>query len=161
MNRLLGIRWKFSARLLFGTLLVLLIAFPTLARTSVDFDPNLDCSKYKTSAFIGGVENLVRLQLNPDLLNDRVHRAVTRELTRKGLREVKPNENPNLVVRYWADSSQQINVSTMGNWGPYGPYIGSYWGWMFIHVSATSTREGSSVIDLIDPISKDLTGTSI
>jgi len=143
MNRLLGVRWKFSARLLCGTLLVLLITFPALARTSIDFDPNLDYSKYKTFAFIGGVENLVMLPLNPDLLNDRVHRAATRELTRKGLREVKPDENPGLVVRYWAESSQQIDVSTVGNRGPYGPSIGSYWGLMFYYASTTSTREGS------------------
>jgi hypothetical protein len=44
------------------------------------------------------------LQLNPELINDRVHRALRRELTKKGLREVQPNESPDLVVRYWANS---------------------------------------------------------
>jgi hypothetical protein len=59
----------------------------------------------QTLAFIGGVEQLVRLQLNPNQLNNQIHRAVTRELTAKGLREVKPEENPDLVVRYWACES--------------------------------------------------------
>jgi hypothetical protein len=35
--------------------------------------------------------------LNPNQLNNQIHRAVTRELTAKGLREVKPEENPDLV----------------------------------------------------------------
>jgi hypothetical protein len=47
----------------------------------------------QTLAFIGGVEQLVRLQLNPNQLNNQIHRAVTRELTAKGLREVKPGKS--------------------------------------------------------------------
>jgi hypothetical protein len=57
------------------------------------------------------------LQLNPELINDRVHRALRRELTKKGLREVQPNESPDLVVRYWANSQVQVHVAATGNWG--------------------------------------------
>jgi hypothetical protein len=71
-----------------GLLFVLLWAMGTNAKVSTDFNPNLDFSKYKTFAYIGGVESLVRMQLNPELLNNRIHRAVVRELTAKGLREV-------------------------------------------------------------------------
>jgi hypothetical protein len=52
----------------------------------VDFNPDLDFSQFKTYAYIGGVKHLVMLQLNLELINDRVHRAVQRELTKKGLR---------------------------------------------------------------------------
>lgn len=45
-------------------LLCLAFAFPVLAKTDVDFDPNLDFAKFKTFAFMGGVENLVMLPLN-------------------------------------------------------------------------------------------------
>jgi hypothetical protein len=137
-------------------LLCLALAFPVFAKTDVDFDPNLDFSKFKTFAFIGGVENLMMLPVNPELINNRVHRAATREMTAKGLREVQPNQNPDLVVRYWASTSQQVNVATMGNWGPYGAYVGSYWGWMYDTVSASSSKEGSLLVDLIDPHSKTL-----
>jgi hypothetical protein len=141
----------------FWTLLVILLAgSPLFAKTAIDFDPNLDFSKYRTFAYLGGVENLVMMQLNPDLITIRVHRAVTRELTKRGLHEVQPAQNPDLVVRYWANSSQQVNVSTMGNWGPYGPYIGSYWGWIYNDVSASSAREGSLIVDLIDAKSRNL-----
>jgi hypothetical protein len=146
---------------LVGNLLLLAVfltvsAMPASAKVQVDFNPEIDFSRYKTFAYIGGVENLVMLQLNPELINDRVHRAVTREMTAKGLREVQSNDNPDLVVRYWANSSTQINVSAMGNWGPYGAYIGSYWGFLYDTVTATSQREGSLLLDLIDPRKKDL-----
>lgn len=71
------------------------------------------------------------LQLNPELINDRVHRALRRELTKKGLREVQANESPDPVVRYWANSQVQVHVATTGNWGPYGPYLGTYWGFLY------------------------------
>lgn len=140
-----------------GFLAVLLAAVPLRAKTTVDFDPNIDFSKYKTFAFIGGVENLVMMQLNPDLIRIRIHHSATRELTKKGLREVLPNEDPDLVVRYWANSSQQVNVAVLGDWGPYGPYIGSYWSWVYDDVSASSTREGCLILDLINPKAKTLT----
>ena len=143
--------------LCFGAFLaVLLAAIPLLAKTAVDFDPSIDFSKYKTFAYLGGVENLVMMQLNPDLIRSRIHRSAVRELTKKGLREVLPNENPDLVVRFWVNSSQQVNIAVLGDWGPYGPYIGSYWGWMYNDVSASSAREGSLVLDLIDAKAKSL-----
>jgi Domain of unknown function (DUF4136) len=147
--------WKVNRQLL-ALLSLLLFALPAAAKVAVDFNPDQDFSKYKTFAFIGGVEQLVSLQLNPDLINNRVHRAVTRELVAKGLREVQANENPDLVVRYWVISDTKLNVSTNLNWGPYGPYIGSYWGYLYTSVNATSTRTGSLQIDLIDTQKKDL-----
>jgi len=147
--------WKADRRLI-ALLSLLLFAVPAAAKVVVDFNPDQEFSKYKTFAFIGGVEKLVALQLNPDLINNRVHRAVTRELVAKGLREVLSNENPDLVVRYWVISDTTLNVSTNVNWGPYGPYIGSYWGYLYTSVNATSTRTGSLQIDLIDTQKKDL-----
>jgi Domain of unknown function (DUF4136) len=126
------------------------------AKTVLDFNPNLDFSKYKTFAFAGGVENLLMFPVNPGLVSERVHRAVTRELTAKGLREVPANQNPDLVVRYWANPSSQVNVSTMGEWGGYRPFITSYWEWLYNEVSASSAKEGCLIIDLIDPRTKDL-----
>jgi len=96
------------------------------------------------------------LQVNPDLINNRIHRAISRGLTKNGLREVQPGENPDLVVRYWVNTSQEVNISVLGSWGPYGPYIGSYWGLIYNDVSATSAREGCLIVDLIDPKSKNL-----
>lgn len=129
---------------------------PLLAKTAIDFNPNFDFSKYKTFAFIGGVENLTMFQVDPQLMFDRIHKAVQQGLTHKGLREVQLSQNPDLVIRYWANPPSQVNVATMGNWSPYRPYIDSYWSWIYNDVSNTSAKEGSLIIDLIDPRSKDL-----
>jgi hypothetical protein len=126
------------------------------AKTTIDFNPELNFSKFKTFAYIGGVEQLMMQQLNPELINNRIHRMVTEELTKLGLREVKPDEHPDLVVRYWAMSQSKINVASTGNWGPWGPYIGDSWGMLFDTMDATATREGKLIIDLIDTNGKDL-----
>jgi len=143
--------------MLIGVMLgALSFALPVQAKVVVDFDPNLDFSRYKTYAFIGGVENLVAIQLNPDLIENRMHHSVSRELDKRGLREVRPEENPDVVVRYWAISSTQVDVAIAGNWGRYSAYVDGYWGFLFDSVSATSQREGALIIDLIDPKAKSL-----
>jgi len=143
--------------LLLLTMFLLLFAMPAAAKMATDFDPNLDFSKFNTFSFIGGVEQLVRMQLNPDQLNDRIHRAVTRELTAKSLREVRPEENPDLVVRYWANSQKDVNVAASTNWGVYGPYIGYHWGFIYYSMDSSTTHQGTLSIELIDAKSRDLT----
>jgi hypothetical protein len=144
--------------LIFSMLVIAgLVAVPPLpAKTVVDFNPSVDFSEFKTFAFLGGVENLLMFEVNPGLVTDRVHRAVNRELTKKGLREVQPGQNPDLVIRFWGNPSTQVNVATMGNWGRYSPYISSSWAWTFNNVSASSAKAGSLIIDLINPRSKEL-----
>jgi Domain of unknown function (DUF4136) len=145
-----------SKSVLFRTFLILLLAAsPLLAKTDVDFDPNVDFSKYKTFAFIGPVPNMVMLEVSPDLIDQHVHESVKRALTKKGLREVQPDQNPDLVVRYWASTSQQVNLAVMGQWAPYNPFVGSYWGPMYD--AASKSKEGNSLItDLIDPRTRSL-----
>ena len=143
-------------RFLLLALLSLLSTLPATAKIATDFDPNLDFSKFKSFAFIGGVKQLVRMQLNPDLLNDRIHRAVSRELTAKGLHEVRPEENPDLVVRYWANSQKNFDVAASTNWGVYGPYYGYHWGFVYYSMDTYTTHEGTLGIELIGANSRDL-----
>jgi hypothetical protein len=96
------------------------------------------------------------LQVDPQLMFDRIHKAVQAGLTNKGLREVELSQHPDLVIRYWANPPSQVNVATMGNWSPYRAYIDSYWSWIYNDVSNESVKEGSLIIDLIDPKSKGL-----
>jgi hypothetical protein len=148
----------FRRRYLFARvfLLALFATSPLLAKIDVDFDPTLDFAKYKTFAFLGPVENLVMLAVDPQVLDDQVRRSVNRELAKKGLREVQRNQNPDLLIRYWANTSQQVNPAAMGNWGAYGPFISSYWSRMYDAVSGASGKETTLVIDLIDPRAKNL-----
>ena len=126
------------------------------AKTTIDFDPRIDFSKFKTFAYLGGVENLVSIQMNPDLINIRFHHMVVRELEKKGLHEVNPGQNPDLIVRYWANPETQVDVTVMGNWGPYGPYIGNDWASDYNAVTSTSHHLGTLILDLIDPKAKAL-----
>jgi len=147
-----------SFEFLLGVVMLGALCFapPLQAKVVVDFDPNLDFSKFKTYAFIGGVENLVAIQLNPDLIENRMHHSVSRELDKRGLHEVRPGENPDLVVRYWANSSSQVDVAVAGNWGQYAAYIDGYWGFLFNSVGVPNPKESNMIIDLIDPKAKSL-----
>lgn len=142
--------------LLLSGMLSLLMAFPASAKLATDFDPTRDFTTFKTFAFIGGVEQLVRMQLNPDQLGNQIHRAVTRELTSKGLHEVTPEENPDLVVRYFVESQKSGGVASSANWGVYGPYYGYHWGFVYYSMETSTTHMGTLGIDLIDPHSRDL-----
>ena len=137
-------------------LFVLLCTTAANAKMAVDFNPNLDFSKYKTFAYLGGVESLVRLQLNPGLLNNRMHRAVVRELTTKGLREVLPEENPDLVVRYWVEAEANAQVTGTAHWGVWGSYYYGYWTVMYTTMSTPVTHKGLLGIELIDARARDL-----
>ncbi len=147
--------WTAGAAMLF-CLIAMSIAPQARAKTNVDFNPNLDFSKYKTFAYIGGVEHLVMLQVNPDEIHDNVHEAVARELTKRGLKEVKRDENPDLVVRYFANSQSQVNFAATGDWGGFDPFIVDYWAYTYDLWNASTTREASLMIDLIDVKRKDL-----
>lgn len=63
------------------SLVSVMVAPPVGAKIATDFDPNLDFSKLKTFAFIGGVEQLVRMQLNPEQLNNRRNKGINRQRT--------------------------------------------------------------------------------
>ena len=140
------------------TMLALLsgLALSVSAKTTIDVDPSIDFSKFKTFAYVGAVENLVAIEMNPDLINIRFHQMVVRELGKKGLHEVNPGQNPDLIVRYWANPETQVDVTVMGNWGAYGPYIGSDWAYVYNAVGSTSHHLGTLILDLIDPRAKAL-----
>ena len=141
---------------LIGLLFVLFWPTVTNAKMATDFNPNLDFSKYKTFAYIGGVESLVRMQLNPELLSNRIHSAVVRELTAKGLREVQPQENPDLAVRYWVEAEFNAQVTGTADWGVYGSYYSGYWTVMYTTMSTPVTHKGVLGIELIDAKARDL-----
>lgn len=126
------------------------------AKVTTDFNPNLDFSKYKTFAYAGGVESLVRMQLNPELLGNRIHRAVVRELTSRGLREVQLEENPDLVVRYWVETEMSAQLTGTAHWGTYGSYYSGYWTVMYTTMSTPVTHKGLLGIELIDAKARDL-----
>lgn len=134
----------------------LVLAPLATAKKSVDFDPSLDFSKFKTFAYIGGVNTLEFRQLNPDYITNKVHAGVSQALIARGLKEVKPDQQPDLVVRYWANSQSQIVSPSLGTWGQFGQYVSDYWAYTYDLMKSESALDASLVIDLIDPKRKDL-----
>jgi hypothetical protein len=126
------------------------------AKKNVDFDPSLDFSKYKSFAYLGGVNTLEFRQLNPDYITDKVHAGVSQALIAHGLKEVKTDQQPDLVVRYWANSQSQIVSPSLGSWGQFGQYVSDYWAYTYDLMKSESALDASLVIDLIDPKRKDL-----
>lgn len=139
--------------LLFMTLVLVPLA---VAKRNVDFDPNLDFSKFKTFAFIGGTNTLEFKPLNPNRIRDSVHSGVAAALVARGLKEVNPDQNPDLVVRYWANSQSKIVESDIGAWDQLGGFVDYYWAYTFDMMSAESSLDATLVIDLIDIKRKDL-----
>ena len=159
MNRMRVESARDRVRLVFSITGLLFLSFwatDVRAKMATDFNPNFDFSKYKTFAYIGGVESLVRMQLNPELLNTRLHRAVVRELTAKGLREVQPEEVPDLVVRYWVEAESNAQMTGTAHWGMYGSYYYGYWTVMYTTMSTPVTHKGLLGIELIDAKTRDL-----
>lgn len=136
--------------------LALILAPATLAKKNVDFDPNLDFSKYKSFAYIGGVNTLEFRQLNPNAISDRVHTQISQALIARGLKEVKPDQQPDLVVRYWANSQSSIVSPAAGSWGQFGQYVSDYWAYTYDLMRSESSLDATLVIDLIDRRRKDL-----
>jgi hypothetical protein len=138
------------------SVLALMLASPVLPKTLIDFDPNLDFSKFKTFAYMGGVEHLAMMPLNPDQIRDEIHAAVTRELTKRGLKEVNPNQRPDLAVRYWVNTQAEGNYAPTGDWNGFALYMGDYWAYTIDLMNAQDIQGGSLLIDLIDVKAKNL-----
>src|SRR5260370_39888269 len=78
---------------------LLLSTHPVVAKLAVDFNPNLDFSKFKTFAFIGGVEGLFPLQVISDPLHNKIAQDLNPQLAAKRHVEAKPRQNPELMRR--------------------------------------------------------------
>jgi Domain of unknown function (DUF4136) len=131
--------------------LAALLAAPCPAKSNVDLNPDLDFTQYKTFAFIGGTEHLSMQQLNPHLIRDTVHDAVSHALTQRGLKEVGRDEHPDLVVRYLAESSEQMNYSgSDDDMGGYDRFTVDWWAQSWTVWYSSVSRNGALVIDLID-----------
>ena len=94
---------------------------------------------------------------NP-LVDQRIRKAIDYWLTMRGRREVKANENPDVVVTYHTGTKDEVVVTadTMG-YG-YGP--GFYWGGMGGMTTTTARShtytKGTLIVDVWNPKDKKL-----
>jgi hypothetical protein len=139
----------------FGSLLgLLLIAAPSFAqKVNVDWDRDYK-GPWETYAWVQAKDSAQ----NP-LIDQRIVNAINYWLTMRGRREVKQEENPNVLVTYHTNTKDEVVVTadTMG-YG-YGP--GMYWGGGMGGMTTTTARsqtytKGTLVVDVWDPKEKKL-----
>ena len=151
-------RWFMSAVIIF-------LASATGCTTidvKTDFDPAADFTQFHTFAF-GGLTDITKTGLlDNSLVRKRIESALLRELTKKGLREVKAEERPDLLVHYWLGTVDKQQISgtaspTVGYYGGRGGYGGGYgWGAGYGTVTTYEYKEGTLVVDLVEPAKKEL-----
>ena len=123
-------------------------------RVSTDYDPSADFSNLGSYAWFderSGVQGD-----RPDvssLLDRRIRSAVDGELSQKGIESVDKN-SAKMLVSYHLGVESKLDVNTMDTgygYGRYGRYssIGTT-------TTVTEYQEGTLLIDVIDPVSKQL-----
>jgi hypothetical protein len=130
-----------------------------------DFDPQADFGRFRTFCFVGGFE-LEKSGLLSDPENrERIKNFISGGLELRGLKEVPKDERYDLAVRYWVARRDKTSVSTVytpdplmwgGYWGGYPPYWSGPWGWYYEEYVVRNYVEGTLIVDLIDPSTKEL-----
>ena len=126
-----------------------------------DFDPSADFTKFHTFAFAGLTDITKTGLLDNSLTRKRIETSVSRELTKKGLQEVKMDAHPDLLIHYWLGTKdkQRVQGTTSGpTGGYYGGYYGGGYGWGANYNTVTTYEytEGTLVVDLVEPTKKEL-----
>lgn len=114
-------------------------------KITMEFDQNVDFSKFKTFAIRGRELNSQNPALNSDLVKKRIEADIEKYLTAKGLTEVTSGPS-DLNVRYHFGSARRTEVET---------YPAGWYGWGTREVRVPYS-EGTLVIDLRDPTTRSL-----
>jgi Domain of unknown function (DUF4136) len=126
-----------------------------------DFDPDVDFSRFHTFSFIGGHEIGRTGLLDDPTIRERFKNFISGALETHGLKELPKDEAYSLAVRYWVARKQiqDVTVIEYGSsmlWGGYPPYWTGAWGYSYEEYVVTDYVEGTLVVDLIDPATKEL-----
>jgi len=143
------------------TVALLCVQACTTIDVKTDFDPSADFTRFHTFAFAGLTDITKTGLLDNSLTRKRIETSISRELTKKGLQEVKVDDRPDLLVHYWLGTKDKQRVQgTTG--GPSGGYYGGYygggygWGAGYTTVTTYDYTEGTLVVDLVEPVKKEL-----
>jgi hypothetical protein len=146
---------------------LLLLCSAALVRGDVknDFDPEVDFSRFRTFTFVGGVDLAKNGFLSVPENRERVKNFISGVMELRGYREVPRDGKYDLAVRYWVARRDKSEVSTVyttdpllwgGYWGGYPPYWGGHWSWYYEEYVVRNYVEGTLIVDLIDPGTKEL-----
>lgn len=116
-------------------------------RVSQDYAIGTDFNKYKTYAYFKkGIDEVDVSELD----KKRILRALDAEMQARGF--VK-SENPDLIVSFFTDAEQRVDVFSNAGWGWGGWGWGAGWGW---GNNVSSVTEGVLYVDFIDAQKKEL-----
>jgi hypothetical protein len=126
-----------------------------------DFDPDVDFSRFHTFTFIGGKDIERSGWLDDPEMRERFKNFISGALEMRGLKEVPKDGNYSLAVRYWVARRQKQDVTVVDYgpsmaWGGYPPYWTGMWGYSYEEYVVTNYIQGTLVVDLIDPATKEL-----
>ena len=133
------------------------VSCATNIEVKTDYDQSADFAKYQTFAFAGMTDLNQAGVLSNNLTRKRIETALTGELTKKNLRQVDLDQNPDLLVHYWVGVKDKqmvdTSASSMGAYGWHGRYG---YGGGYGPVTTYEYREGTLITDLIDAAKKEL-----
>ncbi len=117
-------------------------------RVNQDYAVGTDFSKYKTFAYFKqGIDQADVSELD----KKRILRALDTEMQRRGFTK---SENPDVVVSFFTDAQERVDVFNNMGWG-WGGWGWGGFGWGYGN-NVSTTTEGVLYIDFIDAKSKEL-----
>lgn len=128
-------------------MLVSLLSAVTLAQTVyVDYNHNVDFTKFKTYAW---GQNANPNAIQDSILMQSAQQEIESQLTAKGLQKVQESQNPDLIVVTSSGLKQQTSYNEWGTGG-------WAWGGGMASITPETTNVGTLVVDLYDANGKKM-----
>jgi Domain of unknown function (DUF4136) len=133
-------------RIALCTTFICVLSAIALAQTYVDYNHNIDFTKFKTYAWGQGA--------NPNAINNSImaqsaQQAVDSQLAAKGLQKVEESQHPDLIVVTSSGMKQQTSYNAWGTGG-------WRWGGGMAEVTPETTNVGTLVVDIYDANGKQM-----
>ena len=144
-----------------GTLLAMLVACAGIP-VSTDYDTSRAFSSLKTYAWMTPKKKLIIDPLvDNDLMNRRVQRAVENRLAALGFSKASEQQGADFFITYHVSAEDRISISSFYNSFGYYPcwngcYGRGYGGVGMNDVSVRHYKQGTFMLDVIDPASTEL-----
>ena len=139
---------------------LLAASFLQAANVETDFDPGVDFTGFQSFSFIGGQELTRTGLLSDPSIRERLKNFIAGAMEPRGLHEVPTDQKYSLAVRYWVARQQKNEETVVLSPDPflagYPAYWTGPWGWSYEEYVIHHYVQGTLVIDLIDPATKDL-----
>jgi hypothetical protein len=133
------------------------------AQVYTEFDPAVDFTRFKTFSFVPAANLAMSETLKDPEIRERIRNFIGGGLEGRSLTEVPRDQKHDLAIRFWAAvrNKQTVEVSmatdpTWMGWGGYPPYWTGTWAYSYEEWVVHNYHEGTLVVDLIDPASKEL-----